>query len=158
MPVETGRVVAIEAGAVWVETIRRSACSGCAAQKGCGQALLDSGSDKRRGRLRIVPGALPTSQLSIDDEVVIDIADDTILRASLVAYAMPLSAMVTGAIAAVQWLPGNEDLVAVFGACAGLLLGFALVRRHGVRHRGNPVFEPVLCGVSADCAKPATAR
>jgi sigma-E factor negative regulatory protein RseC len=158
MPLETGRVVAIEADAVWVETIRRSACGGCAAQKGCGQALLNRGSDKRSGRIRVLPGALPASQLSIDDEVVIDIADDTILRGSLVAYGIPLSAMVTGAIAAVQWLPGNQDMVAVFGACAGLLLGFALVRLHGVRHRGDPAFEPVLCGVAADCAKPATLR
>jgi positive regulator of sigma E activity len=56
----------------------------------------------------------------------------------------------------VQWLPGNKDLVAVFGAVAGLLLGFALVRWHAVRHRGKPAFEPVLRGVAP--AQPETPR
>ena len=38
--VETGRVVALEGAAVWVETIRSSACGSCAARSGCGHRTL----------------------------------------------------------------------------------------------------------------------
>jgi len=37
---ESGRVVAIESDAVWVETIRSSLCGSCAAKAGCGQDYL----------------------------------------------------------------------------------------------------------------------
>ncbi len=37
---EQGRVVATEPGAVWVETVRRSTCSSCSANAGCGQGLM----------------------------------------------------------------------------------------------------------------------
>lgn len=148
MPLETGRVVAIEADALWVETIRRSACGSCAAQKGCGHALLDRRPEGHRGRIRVLPGALDASEFAVDDRVLIEIADATILRGSLIAYGLPLAGMLAGALAAAFWLPGHEDVVAVLGAVAGLALGFALVYRHGVRHRSNPVFQPVLRGLA----------
>ena len=37
---ETGRIVAIETDGLWVETIQRSTCGSCAAEKGCGQSLM----------------------------------------------------------------------------------------------------------------------
>ena len=41
MLLETGRVVAVDADSVWVETIRRTTCGSCAVQKGCGHGLLN---------------------------------------------------------------------------------------------------------------------
>ncbi|MDF3932676.1 SoxR reducing system RseC family protein, partial [Pseudomonas citronellolis] len=37
---EQGRVIGVEPGAVWVETLRQSTCSACNARAGCGQGLL----------------------------------------------------------------------------------------------------------------------
>ena len=47
MLLERGRVVAIEADAVWVETIRRSTCAGCSARSGCGHGVLARASGGR---------------------------------------------------------------------------------------------------------------
>ena len=41
MILETGRIVAIEPEGVWVETIQKSACGSCKAEKGCGQSLIN---------------------------------------------------------------------------------------------------------------------
>ena len=38
---EQGRVVAVEPDGVWIETLRRSACSSCAGKSGCGQHLAE---------------------------------------------------------------------------------------------------------------------
>lgn len=144
MPSESATVVAIEADALWVETVRRSACGGCSAQKGCGQALLNREFEGRRGRIRILPGACAVSQFSVGDHVLLDIPDEIILRGSLVAYGLPLLGMLAGAMAAEWWLSGHGDLAAVTGAVVGLLSGFALVCWHGIRHRHDPAIHPVI--------------
>ena len=47
---ESGRVVALAPGAVWVETERNSTCSGCSVRGGCGQGLVERlGIRNRRG-------------------------------------------------------------------------------------------------------------
>jgi positive regulator of sigma E activity len=69
------------------------------------------------------------------------------LRGSFIAYVLPLLSMLAGAVLAVNYLPGNEDLLAVGGAIGGLVLGYAMVRWHGTRHRRDPDFQPVLLSV-----------
>lgn len=158
MPTETGRVVAVEADALWVETMHRGTCGSCAAKKGCGHALLDRGSSGRRGRIRLLPGRFELSQFRLDDQVLIAVPDEIILRASLIAYGLPLLGMLAGTFAAASWLPGNGDLASVLGAAAGLLLGYALVRRHGIRHNRDHDFQPVLQGLAPAPAQPVTLR
>ena len=41
---ETGRVVAVEPDAVWIEADRSAACGKCAARAGCGQGAPRTGS------------------------------------------------------------------------------------------------------------------
>jgi sigma-E factor negative regulatory protein RseC len=156
MLTETGRVVGIEADGLWVETIRRSTCGACAAQKGCGHGLLNRISDGKRGYIRVLPGGRGIEHYSVDDHVVISIPEEVILRGSFIAYALPLITMLVGALAAVRCLPGNEDLVAVLGATCGMALGFALVHWHGARHRCDPKFQPVLLNVISPLAEPVT--
>lgn len=149
MLTESGRVVGLESDGVWVETIRRSTCGTCVAQKGCGHGLVNRLSDGKRGYIRVLPGEHPIDYYKIDDQVLISVPEEVILRGSLIAYVMPLIAMLAGALSAVNWLSGNEDLLAVCGAAVGLALGFVLVRWHGTRHRSDPDFQPVLLRVIA---------
>ncbi len=66
---EQGRVVATEPGAVWVETVRRSTCSSCSANAGCGQGLMQRlGVGARRARVR----ALSDLSLRVGDAVVLE--------------------------------------------------------------------------------------
>ncbi len=156
MLTESGRVVGIEADSLWVETIRRSTCGACKAQKGCGHGLINSVSDGKRGYIQVLPGHRSFAHYSVGDQVLISIPEEVILRGSFVAYLVPLIAMLVGALAAVRWLPGNEDLVAVVGAGSGLALGFALVHWHGTRHHRDPDFQPVLLDSIAPHVEPVT--
>ena len=57
MLTETGRVVAVDGDRLWVETIRKSTCGSCAAQKGCGHGLLNRISDNQRGLIPVLRGS-----------------------------------------------------------------------------------------------------
>lgn len=156
MLTETGRVVGLEADGLWVETIRRSTCGACAAQKGCGHGLLNRVSDGKRGYIRVLPGERAIAHYKIGDEVAISIPEEVILRGSFIAYMLPLAGMLGGAVAAANLLPGNQDAIAVLGAATGIALGFALVRLHAARHRRDPRFQPVLLETAAPLADPVT--
>jgi len=149
-------VVAVDAEGLWVETVRRGACGGCAARAGCGHALLDRADDGRRGHIRVLPGEVTLATCRPGDLVRFHVPDDSVVRGSVIAYGLPLVAMLAGALASAGWVPGNEDAVAASGALAGLLLGYALVRWHGARHRRHPDFEPVLLGPATALAEPVT--
>lgn len=156
MLTESGRVVGIETDSLWVETIRRSTCGACKAQQGCGHGLIHRISDGKRGYIRALPGERSIEDYCIGDQVLISIPEEVILRGSFVAYLMPLITMLVGAVAAAQWLPGNEDLVAIVGAVGGLALGFVLVYWHGAHHRRDPDFQPVLLTVTPSLVEPVT--
>ncbi len=149
-------MVGFESDGLWVETIRRSTCGTCSAQKGCGHGLLNKISEGKRGYIRVLPGEHPVGHYNIDDQVLISIPEEVILRGSFIAYVLPLLGMLTGALSAANWLPGNEDLLAVCGAVGGLVLGYGLVRWHGVRHRRDPDFQPVLLSVVASPTEAVT--
>lgn len=154
MLTETARVVAVETESLWVETIRRSTCGTCAAQKGCGHGLLNTVTDGKRSYIRVLPGKLRTAECRVDDQVLISIPEEVILRGSLIAYVLPLICMMTGAAGAAGIMPAQQDIAAALGALAGLVLGFGLVRWHGVSHRHDPGFQPVLLKVLQPGADP----
>ena len=71
MLIETGRVVAVDAQGLWVETIRQSTCGSCAARSGCGHGLLNRMSDGRQGYIRVLPGDQSIESVRINDQVLI---------------------------------------------------------------------------------------
>lgn len=144
MLTETGRVVAVEADGVWVETIRQSTCGSCAAQKGCGHGLMNRISDGHRSLIRALSGQLNASDCRVDDEVRIAIPEEVILRGSLVVYILPLLLMLAGAGIAAAVSLEHSDLAAALGAAGGFALGFALVRWHAHRHRDDRSLQPIL--------------
>jgi sigma-E factor negative regulatory protein RseC len=156
MLIETGRVVAIDPDGLWVETIRRSTCGTCAAQKGCGHGLINRLSDGKRGYVRVLPGKRDPQECSVDDQVRISIPEEVILRGSLIVYMLPLLCMLAGAAAAVGLLPGSQDVLAALGAAAGFGLGFVLVRWHAWRHRDDRSLQPTLLEVLRPLKAPVT--
>jgi len=136
---EPGRVVALEDGAVWVETLRRSTCSACSANAGCGQGLMDKlGVGQRRGHVR----ALTDLQLAVGDGVVIGIREDLLVRSSLLVYLLPLLVLFAGAMLA-QWLALAESFV-ILTALGGFLSVWWLVCRRSRRGADDPAVQPVV--------------
>jgi sigma-E factor negative regulatory protein RseC len=157
MLVETGRVVAVEPEALWVETIRQSICGSCAANKGCGHGLLNRIGDGRTGYVRVLPGPTGTAGCAVDDQVRISIPEQVILRGSLVVYVLPLLFMLGGAAGADGLWPAGSQLASVCGAAVGLALGFAAVRWHAWRHRRDAALQPTLLEVLPRATLPVRA-
>lgn len=132
---ERGRIVALEPGAVWVETLRQSACGSCAAQKGCGHSAIARMSEKPM-HVR----ALTESIYLVGDVVMIGVPEDILLKSSLVAYLMPLLAALIIALS-VQAINPADGWVALGGA-AGLALGFVGVWLHARRVKHDTRYHP----------------
>ena len=112
---ENGRVVRIESGTVWVETVKQSSCSSCSAQKGCGQSLLAKVGDGRRMEIQVDnPQHL---DVAIDDDVTLGVGERSFITASFLVYMLPLLVMFIFAV--VAQLAGFSEpkviLIAVLG-------------------------------------------
>lgn len=137
---ESGRIVAIDDDALWVETIRQSTCGTCVAQKGCGQGLLNKIGDGKRNHIRVLLNGVPASRFKLDDPVEFSVSDNVLLKAAAVVYLLPLLAMLVGMGLAHEWFD-SQGLAAV-GALAGFAIGFLLVRQHAVMNAENPKLQP----------------
>ena len=140
---ETGKVVAVEAGGVWVETIQQSACNTCAAEKGCGQRLLAKATGKTTA-IKVLPGDYGLKNVDVDDQVVIGIPEKVIVNGTLLTYFLPLLLMVLGVVFVSKF--SGSDVIVAFGALAGLVAGGLLVRLHSYLNRTNHEVQPILLG------------
>ncbi|MFT4823823.1 MAG: sigma-E factor negative regulatory protein RseC [Halioglobus sp.] len=147
MLTETGRVVAVEAQSLWVETIRQSTCGTCAVQKGCGHGLINQVTDGSRSYIRVLCPELNSSRCKVNDQVRISIPEEVILMGSFIVYMLPLLAMLLGAAVAVQLFVGHQDLLAIAGASFGFIAGVCAVRWHAWRHRDDIALQPTLLEV-----------
>lgn len=156
MLLETGRVVAVENDGVWVETIRKTTCGTCAAQKGCGHGMMNRISEGQRSLIRALPGKLAPADCAVDDEVSISIPEEVIVRGSLVVYIVPLLVMLFGAWLGATVLPLTEDAASGIGAIAGFAVGVTLVRWHARIHRNDRTLQPVLMAIVERRSEPVS--
>lgn len=153
MILETGRIVAIEPQGLWVETIQRSACGSCQAQKGCGHsALAKFGASA--SRLWVLLEGRDASCFSVGDEVQIGVPEEVIAGGSLFVYMLPLLAMIVATIAAHS--SHLSDGLTATCALLGLLVGAAIVRWCSHLIRFDNRLQPVL--VDAQTSVPVIAR
>lgn len=135
---ENGRVVAVEAGAVWVETVKQSGCASCSARAGCGHHVLDSAQSGARARVRALTAG---DDYRVDDRVVVGIPEGMLLRGAVMVYLVPLTLLFAGALLGSRLVYGDMDLSAPLGL-AGLAAGFLVNRRHSRRHRNDESHHP----------------
>ncbi len=140
---ETGRVIAVEGGGVWVETIQQSACESCSAQKGCGQSLLAKATGKTTA-IRVLPGDCNLQEVRVGDEVDIGIPEQVIVNGTLLVYLLPLLMMVVGAVVVGSAYEG--DISTAIGGVLGLSGGSLLVRLHSYYNKNNNEVHPTLLG------------
>ena len=145
---ETGRVVAVESDAVWVEAERTAACGKCAARAGCGQGALSAMLQSGTGRVRAVSGdSLKAEQCELGEEVVIQVPESTLLSGTFLIYGVPLTVACIAAVAA----SAGGDVMSVSAFGAGLIGSFAMLRLVSA-YRGGVlpgIAEPRLAGRSA---------
>ena len=141
MILETGRVVAVEPQGLWVETIQRSACGSCQAQKGCGHtALAKLGASA--SCLWVLLDGRDSNQYRVGREVKIGVPEDLIVKGAMFVYMVPLITMMTATFIAHCNL--LTDGLTAFCALLGLLAGAAIVRVGTYLIRFDNRLQPVL--------------
>jgi sigma-E factor negative regulatory protein RseC len=138
---EKGRIVAIEPEGLWVETIQRSTCNSCSAEKGCGQSMMAKLSGHTSYIWVLLQGRDP-DHFHLGDEVEIGVPESLVVKGSLFAYMVPLVGMVIAAGIAHQQFA--HEGITTLSAFVGLLLGGLLVRWRSHRTRFDSNLQPVL--------------
>lgn len=138
---ESGRVVSVEKDHLWIQTIRKSACATCSAEKGCGQAVLAKWGQEP-GFIRVELDGRDANRYGINDTVTIAIGEDVLLKTSLILYLVPLFALMTGI--SLGYLAGLTEGLTVLSGVFGLAVG-AWLTRYLLSYFGkNQSLEPVL--------------
>ena len=116
-----GTVTAVHERHVAVVVTPSGACERCASGKGCGAGLWT------RARTLMLPHETAGEPLVVGRAVAVACDPGHVLRTSLLAFGLPLTGIVAGALAAV--LCGGGDAWVALGATAGFGAG-ALGSRH----------------------------
>ncbi|MGK0440373.1 MAG: sigma-E factor negative regulatory protein RseC [Pseudohongiellaceae bacterium] len=145
MLTEVGRVVAVESDGLWVETVQKSTCNSCSAQKGCGYGLLNETAHQRRNQLKVTADQAPEGGFKVNDVVQLELPEHLLVRGALMVYLLPLVVML--ACATVSTLFFVVEGYIVLAAAAGLLAGFVgvadLSRRAQAGVQARAVLSPV---------------
>lgn len=133
---EIATVVALEDGFAWVEAERRSACGHCGSAGSCETGSLAKLFKPSRTRLRVKDSI----GLAAGDRVRIAVEGDTLIRASLTAYMLPLALLVAaaGAGTALHLSDGPVALLGIGGLGLGLWLSGRLTGGQAERERYSP--------------------
>jgi sigma-E factor negative regulatory protein RseC len=143
---ERGRVVAIDNSGLWVETVQRSGCHGCAAKSGCGTGLLGD-FWASASRVHVPASERERNEICLHDTVVIGIGENTLALSALIVYLVPLLTMVLLAVAGEAVTASEPGAMA--GAVLGLAIGALAVRYYGRLNAHNPAMAPQLLRVES---------
>jgi len=131
------KVVALDDGHAICEPEPTGSCGGCMSAALCG---VKSGGTSRRiiaRRFSLVNDV----GLKVGDRVVVGIAPATLLKASAVAYALPVVLMLVAAIATQHW-SGGGDGAGALGGLGGFLVGLVIARWRATRMTSQGELTP----------------
>ncbi|MDA0423652.1 SoxR reducing system RseC family protein [Stutzerimonas frequens] len=137
---EIAVVSAVEADSVRVTAARTSACAQCASKSNCSQGVLSQWGQGKTVEIEILnPDALPVRP---GQQVMIGLEEDSLVRASLLVYLLPLALLVVGALlgAALELMEWQQVVLAMLS----MAVGFVLVRRLSTGGGDELRYQPVL--------------
>lgn len=157
MTVEKARVISIEPssaadnGALWVEVFQQSTCGSCEAKGACGQGVLSRWLSRGSHSIRVLCDKGQADFFTVGQWVDIAVPDGVVLKASLIAYLLPLFSLIGGAIlfdSVLQSGQSGGDFFALMGGIVGFVAGLAWVRRYESKHLDSRQNQPQLLGLS----------
>jgi len=124
------RVVAVQGEIAWLEPEQTTSCGGCSASASCGTSSSSSkpgiGSIANRIAARRFPMDNRGQGLAVGERVVVGVNDRALIKASLIAYAIPLLAAFGAAIFAQASY--GDDATTLIAMVTGLFGGLILAR------------------------------
>lgn len=137
-----GRIISVadDLSHATVEVDTAVFCSRCASGKGCGAGIF--GSDRGPRRL----DALVVGQLELHegDEVQLELAPQSVLRAALIVYGIPLAATVL--VTGIAYLAGLTDMEAVLAVSAVVAVSVIIGRQRLRRSSCLRQYTPAVTG------------
>ena len=140
---ERARVIAIENDQLLLEAKTRPACNACAARQGCGTSVLSKWVGRRFSRFQ----APNTVNASVGDEVVVGLAEEAMLKGSVLVYLLPLVAMIVFALLAdglISAAAASRDLLVLLSAVTGFALALIISRMVLSSSRNRIRLTPVV--------------
>jgi len=144
---EKAVVVKTGEGVAWVQAGRKTACGGCALNKGCGVSVLERMFGDRMAILQVLD---PLSTRP-GDEVIIGIRESALVRGSVAVYIVPLLAMILFAMlgsAAAPYLGLSAETASILTGAFGFGAGFLWVSLFSRRIRRDSTYQPVILRVT----------
>lgn len=138
---ESGIVLSVSDGFAEVETVRTSSCTACQAKSACGHHAIAKVSSSNRMRMMVSD----TLASQVGQEVVVGIPEDTLLKASVWMYLVPLLGLVLGSV--LPSLVSNESVYAAIGSVLGLATGLYFARKVSLEHVNDPDFQPKILSI-----------
>ncbi len=140
---EQAQVIEIKGDILFLQAQTQSACGSCSANKGCGTSLLA----KVVGRKFTHFQAENNVNAKVGDIVVVGLAEDALLKGSMVMYIIPILAMLVFALLADYLLASDalyRDLMIAATAMMGLVWGSLLSKWYFARESSVRIFAPVV--------------
>lgn len=119
------RVISAADGIAHVEPTETSGCGACTSRSSCGVSGLGKYFSGQRKAISVQCDA----NVRAGDELHLSLSEGDLLKAGIMAYLLPSVLALVGA--GVASALGLGDVGAVFGAAAGIILGFLLGRLTG---------------------------
>ena len=139
---EQAQVIEIKGDQLILQAQTQSTCGSCAVNKGCGTSVLS----KVVGRKFTQFQAENNIGAEVGDTVIVGIAEDALLKGSLVMYIMPIIAMLIFALIADYLLieMAVRDLFVAISGVAGLVFGSLFARQYFQQKSRAHQFVPVV--------------
>jgi sigma-E factor negative regulatory protein RseC len=118
---ESALVLRVESDMVWVQAIQKTACGSCQAQKGCGHSLLAKVGQKQID----IPVARNGLDVQPNEQVIIGVPEQAILRSSMLMYGVPLLSMIFVALLGTSFEVNEGGIITM--SFAALIFGFLWV-------------------------------
>jgi len=118
-------IVQIEGQYAFVQASQANGCEQCNG-KGCGAGKLSQLFCSKPRQFQVDNSI----NASVGDEVIVSVAEGSVLRGISVVYLLPLLLLVMGAMLGNTWVeqPGQSDGYAAAGAMLGLAAGFVIAK------------------------------
>ena len=124
---EHARVIAVQNGQLLLEAQTKASCSACAVKQGCGTSVISKWVGRKFTRFQ----APNTVNARVGDEVVVGLAEDAMLKGSVLVYLLPLLAMIGFALLADSLIAADtasRELMVLIAAVAGFSLMLVISR------------------------------
>jgi sigma-E factor negative regulatory protein RseC len=135
---ETATVVRLEQGSAWVSIKTRSACGHCGSSSDCGTAMVAQLFGEKENLLRLDNSL----DVEVGEQVVIGVPNTMLLKASILAYMLPLIALIV-MVGMGRWMGLGDDFSTALGFI-GLGLGLWVTNRITGGATGRKAYCPVM--------------